>query len=119
MQVFAPFRISRNGLVAAANQNDHIRQMIEQLLFTSPGERVNHPDFGCGLLNLIFAPVSSEIVATNQFTVQSNLDQWLGDLIKVEKVEIQSKENLLEVYVAYSNLKTRERVAETFTRSKT
>ena len=67
--------------------DDHIRDLIEQVLFTAPGERVNRPNFGSGLLQLVFAPNSDELAAATQFLVQGALQQWLGDLIQVEGVE--------------------------------
>jgi len=114
MQISFPFRINDNGLVAQTDENTHIREMIEQLLFTSPGERVNRPELGCGLLDLIYAPISGEVVATTQFTVQSALSQWLGDLIRVENVTIGTAEEMITVTIHYENLRTRERRVETY-----
>jgi phage baseplate assembly protein W len=82
--------------------------MIEQVLFTSPGERVNRPAFGSGLLQLVFEPNSNELVATVQFLVQGALQQWLGDLIEVNGVEVTGEDALLKVKVDYTVLKTRE-----------
>ena len=65
--------------------------MIEQLLFTTPGERVNRPDFGGGLLQMVFAPNSPELAAALQFTVQAGLQRWLGDLIEVQPLEVTSR----------------------------
>ena len=64
--------------------------MIEQLLFTNPGERVNRPDFGSGLLQLVFAPNSPELAAALQFTLQAALERWLGDVIEVRELEVTS-----------------------------
>ena len=78
--------------------------MIEQVLFTMPGERVNRPDFGSGLLQLMFSPASEELVAATQFLVQSSLQQWLGDLISVEEVAVESQDSILTVSVRYQVL---------------
>lgn len=78
--------------------------MVEQVLFTMPGERVNRPDFGCGLLQLMFSPASEELVAATQFLVQSSLQQWLGDLISVEEVAVESQDSILTVSVRYQVL---------------
>ena len=80
MNVNFPYKIDGQGRTATTSDDKHIRHLIEQVLFTSPGERVNRPDFGSGLLQLVFAPGSDELVATTQFLVQSTLQQWLGDL---------------------------------------
>ena len=82
MNIAYPFHIDGRGRTADADNEEHIRQMIEQLLFTSPGERVNRPDFGTGLMQLIFAPNSPELAAATEFTVQGALRQWLGEVTK-------------------------------------
>ena len=75
MNIDFPFHYDSRGATASAGYADHVRDMIEQLLFTNPGERVNRPDFGCGLLQLVFAPNSPELAATLQFTAQAALEQ--------------------------------------------
>jgi phage baseplate assembly protein W len=80
--------------------------MIEQVLFTSPGERVNRPTFGCGVLSLIFTPNSPELAATTQFLVQGALQQWLGSLIGLESVQVEAEEATLRVTVTYRILRT-------------
>lgn len=88
--------------------------MIEQLLFTSPGERVNRPDFGSGLLQMVFAPNSPELAAALQFTVQAALQQWLGDLIQVQQLEVSSEDSSLRVTLNYAVLRTGEQRADIF-----
>ena len=63
-----PFSIGSFGGVNTTNEDDHIRDMIHQVLFTNPGERVNHSDFGCGLLQLVFMPNSDALATATQFT---------------------------------------------------
>ncbi|MGH7453626.1 MAG: GPW/gp25 family protein, partial [bacterium] len=82
-----PFHFSDQGRTALTNDDDHIRDMIEQFLFTNPGERVNRPDFGSGLLQMVFAPNRPELAAALQFTIQAGLQRWLGDLIEVHALE--------------------------------
>jgi phage baseplate assembly protein W len=89
--------------------------MIEQVLFTSPMERLNRPAFGSGLAQIVFAPNSPELASSTQFLVQSALQQWLGDLIQVESVEVESKEATLWVKVAYTVRRTQERHLAEFT----
>jgi phage baseplate assembly protein W len=83
---------------------DYLRQLVEQVLFTSPGERVNMPDFGSGLLQLPFAPNSIEMAAATQFSVQAALQKWLGNLVKVQSVVASVQEATLTVTVTYSPL---------------
>ena len=110
------YQFDNQGRTAETDDNTHIRDMIEQVLFTSPGERVNRPDFGSGLLQLVFQPNSSELATTTQFLVQGALKQWLGDLIDVSEVEVINEESILQVTVVYTILKTQERQLAQFTR---
>jgi phage baseplate assembly protein W len=96
-----PFRIDGRGRLATTSEDDHIRDMIYQVLFTNPGERVNRPDFGCGLLQLVFMPNSDVLATATQFTVQGALQRWLGDVIQVEKVNVSAQEARLQVEVVY------------------
>ncbi len=93
---------------------DYLRQLVEQVLFTSPGERVNLPDFGSGLLQLPFAPNSMEMAAATQFTVQAALQKWLSGLVKVLSVVVEAQESLLTVTVTYSPLNTEVTQVQTY-----
>jgi phage baseplate assembly protein W len=97
-----PFRIDSRGRTADTGYDDHVRDMIEMLLFTSPGERVMRPDFGCGLLDLVFEPNSPELAAALQLSLQASLQRWLGDVIDIQGLDVESTENLLRVYLAYT-----------------
>src|SRR5690348_4363217 len=114
MNIDYPFHFDTRGRTAGTDDDDHIRDLIEQLLFTSPGERVNRPDFGTGLLQMIFAPNSPELAAALQFTVQAALQQWLGDLIQVQELEVESNDATLRVTLNYVVLRTGEQRTETF-----
>lgn len=96
-----PFQIDGRGRAATTDDDDHVRDMIYQVLFTNPGERVNRPDFGCGLLQLVFMPNSDALAAATQFMVQGALQRWLGDVIQVESVEVTSEGERLAVEVTY------------------
>nr|WP_320192954.1 GPW/gp25 family protein [uncultured Desulfobacter sp.] len=117
MNVDYPFSFDSSGKTAASTDDDHIRNLIEQVLFTSPGERINRPDFGCGLLQLVFQPNCPELAAATQFTAQGALQQWLGDLIQVEAVTIDSDEATLQVQVQYVIRTSQTRKSELFERS--
>lgn len=113
MNINFPFQFDTRGRTAEAGDEKHIRDLIEQVLFTSPGERVNRPTFGCGLMQLVFQPNSDELAATTQFLVQSSLQQWLGDLIQANEVTVEHIDSTLKVTVKYVVLKTQEhRVTE-------
>lgn len=116
MNIDFPFHFDDRGRTAAAADADHIRDMIEQLLFTSPNERVNRPDFGSGLLQMVFAPNSPELAAALQFTTQAALQRWLGDVIEVRSLEVTSVDATLRVDVSYAIRLTAETRSESFTR---
>ncbi len=112
-----PYNISSEHRTATAGQADHINQMIEQLLFTSPGERVNRPDFGTGVIQLVFAPNSPELATATEFMIQSALQQHLGDVIKPITVNVSSNEATLNIQVDYIILRTQQRQSAQFGRN--
>lgn len=114
MQADFPFHADVRGRTALTDDAPHVRDLIEQVLFTSPGERVNRPDFGGGLLRLVFDPNRHEVATATQMLVQSSLQQWLGDLIEVEDAAIESAEEKLVVTVVYRLVRTQERRVERF-----
>ncbi len=116
MQINYPLSIDGRGRVADTTYEQHIRQLIEQVLFTGPGERVNRPDFGSNLKQLIFGLNNDELAAAAQFMVQGALEQWLGDLIQVEALEIKSEEARLEVTIQYLIRRNQQRLVEKFSR---
>lgn len=108
-----PYHFDSRGRSATTDYADHIRDLIEQVLFTSPGERVNRPSFGSGLKQLVFAPASDELATATQFLVQGALQEWLGNLIQVDAVAVTTEDSTLRVRVDYTLRRTRERqVAE-------
>ncbi len=117
MNIDFPFHFDQRGRTAATGYDDHIRDMIEQLLFTNPGERVNRPDFGSGLLQMVFAPNSPELAAALQFTAQAALQRYLGDLIDLQSLEVTSQDSTLSVVVKYVVKLTGDSRTENFVRS--
>jgi len=111
-----PFHIDGAGRTATTGRHDHVRDLVEQLLFTRPGERVNRPDFGSGLMQLVFAPASEELAASLQFTVQAALQQYLADWIVVEEVAVQAEDSSLRVRVRYRLIDEVETRTEEFVR---
>ena len=116
MNIAYPIRFDSSGRTARADDDAHLRDMIEQVLFTSPGERVNRPTFGSGLLQLLFAPNSDTLAAATQLSVQGALQQWLGDLIAVEAVEVTADDSTIRVFVQYVVRSTQQRQSGQFER---
>jgi len=117
MNIDFPFHFDGRGRTAVTDDDDHIRDMIEQLLFTNPGERVNRPDFGSGLLQIVFAPNSPELAAALQFTTQAALQRYLGDVIDLQALEVTSQDSSLNVVVKYVVKRTGDSRTENFVRS--
>lgn len=103
-----PFHVDARGRTAAASYPSHVRNLIEQLLFTTPGERVNRPDFGCGLLGLVFEPDSVELAAAVQIAAEGALQRWLGDVIAVNSLAVTVQENTLRIQLKYVIIATGE-----------
>lgn len=116
MNIDFPFHFDGVGRTATTDDEDHVRDMIEQLIFTNPGERVNRPDFGSGLLQLIFAPNSPELAATVQFTLQAALQRWLGDVIVVNDLQVQAFDSTLSVDIQYTLRRTNAAQSASFQR---
>ena len=115
MQLDYPFHFDGRGRTAETNTDEHIRDLIEQVLFTAPGERVNRPDFGSGVMQLVFAPNSDALAAATQQLVEGALQQWLGDLIQVQAVEVQNDDATLRVTVRYLIRRTQTAQVAQFT----
>lgn len=117
MNIDFPWQIGADGRTASTADPKHVRDMIELLLFTVPGERVMQPSLGSGLMQYAFAPNSPELAATLQLTVQGTLNQWLGDLIDVVSVSAQSDDATLGFEVSYVLRANGVVVTDTFMRS--
>jgi phage baseplate assembly protein W len=116
MDLAFPYSFDNQRRTAQAAGDDHIRHLIEQVLFTSPGERVNRPTFGTGLAQLVFAPSSGELATAVQFLVQGALQGALGDLIQVEGVQVDGGDATVTVTIQYVVLRTQQRLTAEFTR---
>jgi phage baseplate assembly protein W len=117
VQVDFPYHVDGRGRTADTSPENHLRDLIEQVLFTAPGERVMRPDFGSGLLGLVFEPGGPELVATTKHLVQGALQQELGHLIAVESLDVAQDEGALFVSITYVALQTQERTTASFSRS--
>jgi uncharacterized protein len=112
-----PYHLDARGRSAETSTDDHIRDLIFQVLFTSPGERVNRPEFGCGLKQLVFMPNSDALAIATQQLVQGALHRWLENVIAIERVEVRAVESTLEVAVVYLRRDTGHRREEFFRRA--
>ena len=101
MHIDYPFHVGGGGRTASTDDDDYVRDLVEQVLFTAPGERVNRPTFGSGILRLVFEPAGAEVAAATQFLVQSALQQWLADVVEVQAVQVDSQDSTLIVAVRY------------------
>ncbi len=109
-----PFDLDGSGRVAGTVSDDHVRDMIYQLLFTSPGERVELPDFGCGLLQMVFRPNSQALAAATQLLIQGALQHWLGDVIAIQQLDVTNTDERLEINLVYVRRDTGQQVQAIF-----
>ena len=109
-----PLHLGAAGRTATTDDDDHVRDLILQVLFTSPGERVNRPDFGCGLKAMVFAPAGEAAAAATQVLVKGSLQKWLQDEIEVQDVVVEAVESTLTVTVVYRRRMDGEVRAERF-----
>lgn len=115
MNIDFPFHFDKRGRTATTDDDDHIRDMIEQFLFTNPGERVNRPDFGSGLLHMVFEPNSPELAAALQHTIEAGLQRWQGDLIDIRALDVTSEDAILRIVLQYVVRRSGESRTESFT----
>jgi len=116
MNIDFPFHFDGRGRTAVTSDADHVRDMLEQLIFTSPGERVNRPTFGSGVLQLVFAPNSEALAAATQLAIQGAIQQWLGEAVQVESVQAVAQDSTLVVTVQYLLRRTQQRQTAVFSR---
>ena len=109
-----PLSFDERGRSAVTDADDHVRDMIYLVLFTAPGERVNRPEFGCGIKQLVFAPLSDALAAATEQLIHGSLIRWLDPVISLEKVQATANEATLEIRVSYVRRETGERREEVF-----
>ncbi len=115
-EVGYPYNIDNSGRTASAGRDNHIRQLIEQVLFTVPGERINRPDFGVNIRQFVFAGSSHETAAAAQFLIQSELERWLGEIINLDAVVVESVESTLNITVRFTVRADQQQHVAQFTR---
>jgi uncharacterized protein len=112
-----PYGFDALGRTRLAEEADHVEDMIEQYLFTSNGERVMLPEFGSGLAQLVFSPNSPEVASALQFNLQGGLQRWLGDVVEVRDLTVESVETTLRITLVYAIRRTQETRTRVFERS--
>jgi phage baseplate assembly protein W len=114
MNLAFPYNFDSTGHTAQTTLAEHVRDMIEQILFTSPGERVNRPTFGSGTAQLVFAPNSDVLSSAQQQAIQAGLQQWLSDLIRVQSVRVTAQDSTLLITVTYKIVQTQQMETQQF-----
>jgi Bacteriophage baseplate protein W len=109
-----PYAFDTRGRSVLTGSDDHVRDLIMQVLFTIPGERVNRPEFGCGVNQLVFAPASDALAAATEQLIHGALLRWLEPVISVERVTVQAVDASLEITVAYVRRDTQQRRQDVF-----
>lgn len=117
MNIDYPFHFDKQGRTATTDDTTHIGEMLEELLFTNPGERVNRPDFGSGLQQLVFGPNSPELAAALQITLQAAIQKWLGDLIDLQGLSVSSENSTLNIHITYVVRRTNEQQVAQFSQA--
>lgn len=114
MNLAFPYNFDPTGHTAQTDLLTHINDMIEQILFTSPGERVNRPTFGSGTAQLVFAPNSDVLAAAQQNVIQASLQMWLSDLIRLQSVTVVNDDSTLQITVVYTVIQTQQQQTQQF-----
>jgi phage baseplate assembly protein W len=115
-QLDYPFHFDERRRTAETDAHDYVRDLIEQVLFTAPGERVNRPTFGSGVRQLLFAPNGDALAAAAEASVSGSLQRWLGDLIQVESVQVTGEGGELRITVQYLVRRTQQLQVTQFSR---
>jgi phage baseplate assembly protein W len=104
MHLGFPLRLDTRGRLALVDDEEYLRGLIEAVLFTRPGERVNRPDFGAGVDRLVFAPGNDELARGTRALVQAAVQQWLGDVMRLDDITVEAADAVLSVTVVYTPL---------------
>ncbi|MEO9821191.1 MAG: GPW/gp25 family protein [Paracoccaceae bacterium] len=103
-----PYRFAADGMTARTDRADHIRDLIEQLLFTRQGERLGRPTLGCGLPDLLFGPLNDDIATAARMTIQVALQEFLSRQIEVKALDVYVDGSALLINLTYIILNTKE-----------
>ena len=114
MYIAFPFQIDSLGFAAEAGYASHVEQMVEQILFTRPGERPNLPEFGCGIQAMIFGPASPKLAAAVRARIEASIQRWIPGVLQLEAVEVLQEDSTLEIHLRYMLLRSGERQYRVF-----
>jgi phage baseplate assembly protein W len=109
-----PFGLAPDGSIAGVDEDQHIRERLEQILFTAPGERVMVPDFGCGVKDLVFASNDAVLAAATEFKVARALQTYMGNQVLISGVEVVNDEEKLRITISYTKTKDLQQQQATF-----
>jgi uncharacterized protein len=111
-----PFRFGAQGGVAVIDDPDrHLRDKIEAALFTSPGERVNRPDFGVGIDRAVFDTMNELAVAALEFRVTQALAREIGDDLILDSVNVRAEQEEGTLFVDIAFRRRTDRKPRTLT----
>jgi phage baseplate assembly protein W len=105
-RIHFPYGTDTRGRTTSCPEAQHVRELIEQVLLTAPGERVMRPTFGGSLMQRVFEPGGPELLASTQYLVQATLSQELGHRITLDALELESRDATLVVTVTWTLLRT-------------
>jgi phage baseplate assembly protein W len=108
-----PFRVTELGAAALSSRRQVVREALEQLLLTIPGERVNRPNFGCGIQRLVFDGTDPLALATAEYVITTSIRDHLSDLIRLDAVRVTVEEATVLVDILYTVVGTGEESALT------
>ena len=114
MHIAFPFKLDRLGLAVTAGEMEYVEGLIEQILFTRPGERVNQPEFGCGVQALVFGPVTFELATAIRARIEAAMQRWLSVPLHVEATEVDQQDSTLTIHITYVLTATGERRSRTY-----
>ncbi len=109
-----PLRIDNRGRMATAGYETHVREMLEQLLFTQPGERVNRPDFGTPISAAIFDRPTDELISSLEFQVSTSVQRFMGEVVSLENVSIDVVDDQIEIILTYTIIALNQSTEERF-----
>lgn len=106
MHIDFPWSFDAGGRTASIDHEGHVKDMLELVLFTDLGERVNRPGFGCGLRQLVFAPNSPDLATALKFTMKAAIDRELADVLHLGTLRVEAEDAALRVEVTYTVLRS-------------
>ena len=91
-----------------------VRSLLEAVLFTAPGERVNRPEFGSGIRDMLFDSNSEALETASDFLIRAEIQRHLSDVVVLDALEVTRNEGELRISLSYTPIGSDERIADTF-----